>query len=111
LREAYDNAPDSLQDTAANQAREEAASALEGLQEPTVPDSLSGLLVEQLRQRRYGKRGPSRSDTRDDAVEQLRVVVEFLEGREGDDEAAALCEELVTLCDEAEDVSFPGHYG
>jgi hypothetical protein len=44
LREAYDNAPDNLKETDVNTRRDEAASTIENLSEPSVNSSILGAL-------------------------------------------------------------------
>jgi len=119
LREAYDNTPESLQASAAAQARDEAANILEGLNEPSIPDALKDAfkvtqitrLVRVLTPKQQARL--SRSARRDDACEWLSAVIDFLADVEGDnaDEAAEFVIELEQLRDDADSVEFPGRNG
>jgi hypothetical protein len=61
MREAFDNSPESLQQTAVNQAREAAADALEYLEAPDVPAELAELQVTWSEVHRPPSRGVSRA--------------------------------------------------
>jgi len=59
MRKAYDNTPESLQNSGAGEARGEAADALEGIEEPEAPGSIQDLavVVSQLPLKRKASRG------------------------------------------------------
>jgi hypothetical protein len=108
MREAFDNTPENLQQSAVGQAREEAADALENLSQPSVPDGLGD------REFEYTylplKARASRSERCCDAVAMLQAVVDELEDDDGE-AATGLRDELDELISEAEAVEFPGMYG
>jgi len=135
VREAYDNTPESLQNSGAGEMRGIAADELEQITEiDDIPDALGSVAV------RFEKkpltRGVSRAARRDDATFLLGKAIEALEaqkyeeiealealeaqGREAqesddDNEEAAARDELVEaiqqMIDDAEAVEFPGMYG
>ena len=55
MREAYDNTPESLQQSAIGEARDEAASTLEGINEVDVPDELAQFEVNYSKPTRTNK--------------------------------------------------------
>jgi hypothetical protein len=95
------------------EAREAAADALESLSEPEVDDKLRDLKVDVVRVRH--KRQPSRATRRDEAVENLRAVVQLFTDMEENGELKELADNVASdienLIDEAEAVEFPGMYG
>lgn len=110
MREAFDNTPESLQSSAAGEARSEAADALENIQEPDVDEELGKIEI------KWSALPPlknqSRSDRRDDAVFVIDRVMEFLDEMEGQKAAAEeLHSALSDMKDEAEAVEFPGRNG
>jgi hypothetical protein len=123
MREAFDNTPESLQQSGVGERRGEAADALENLTEPSVPKSLEPLVVKwQVRiLSPSAERRKTRSDRRYEAVETLNVVKDFLdEIKDADknlfsddekEEAETLRDEIENLVDEAESVEFPGMRG
>ena len=125
MRDAFDNTPESLQDSSVGSARGEAADALENISEPTVPDELKGDKFKVKWQVRIlspsASRKQSRASRRDEVVLMLTVVTEYLgaieEGSSGNytDEEKQAASDLVTevdqMIDEAENVEFPGMYG
>lgn len=112
MREAFDNTPESLQQSGVGEARGEAADALENLSEPDVSEALGKL--EFTFSEWPLKPRASRSDQRGQAVNVLDCVIQFLNelGDSDDDEGLVdLVAELENLKDEAEAVEFPGMYG
>lgn len=116
MREAFDNTPESLQQGGAGAARGEAADALENFSEPDVPESVAALSVT-ITRNQYGRRGPSRSERRDDACAILAAAIEALDSMDDDipqqqkDDGETLRDELDNLQSEAELVEFPGMFG
>jgi len=123
MREAFDNTPESLQGSAAGQAREEAADNLENISEPDVPTELqgSGFVVKWSTKTLSpsAMRKQSRSDRRYEAVETLCAVVSHLEKISEDKElskevreaAENFVDDVQSVIDDAEAVDFPGMYG
>jgi hypothetical protein len=127
MREAYNNTPESLQQSGVGEARGEAAGTLENISEPDVPEALQHLPVvfEQLPMLRSASRADRLADgleSASQAIEALNAHAEVLKLNPSADEEgmarAALLEELeatVTeiqdMIDEAEGVSFPGMFG
>ena len=123
VREAYDNTPESLQNSSIGEARDECASALEQINEPDVPEELGKIEVEVYRPSRTPKQQAklSRRERRDDAVQIMDAVMqrldEYLDGTENSpkqdirEEAQALRDEIELAKDEAEQVEFPGMRG
>ena len=128
MREAYDNTPESLQQSGVGEARGEAADNLENLNEPDVPEALQAVVVSwSVRELSpSAARKQSRSDRRDAALETLSAVTAKLEdikdyeAKEGEapeytesqrEEAESFLDEVQTLIDDAEAVEFPGMYG
>ena len=120
LREAFDNTPESLQQSAVGQAREEAADTLEGFDEVEVPESLSKVeMVHTERELTFKQQNKqSRSNRRDGACALLDGVISACDDIMGDDtkkdlheDAEALHEELSTFKDNFEAVEFPGRNG
>jgi hypothetical protein len=105
-----DNMPESLQGGSKYEAVSGTAETLSNLEQPDVPESLSGLEVEynDLPPR---SRGYSRSDRHGQACYILDTCIDLLRERENDDEASELAEELQSAMDEAENVEFPGMFG
>ena len=122
MREAFDNTPESLQQSPVGEARDEAANVLEGIDEPDVPEGLGSERMKfqerALTQRQMLRK--SRSARRDDAVQLLQRVVEQLDEAIDDKEnmneveiaeAESLRDNVQNVIDEAEGVEFPGMYG
>jgi uncharacterized protein (UPF0147 family) len=119
LRGWADNIADKFPDKA--DVIGEAASTLEDIREPTVPDELSELKLSISRPHRTPKQAAklSRSTRRDDATALLSQVIEFCNEAADDpnvpedakDIANDLATELETIKDEADGVEFPGMYG
>lgn len=112
MREAFDNTPESLQQSGVGEARGEAADALENLSEPDVPESLADLEFEHTT---FPIKGwPSRSKRRDEVTSILHAVIDMLDNIDDDiitTDASSLRDELDNLISEAEEVEFPGMYG
>jgi seryl-tRNA synthetase len=108
LREWYDNLPDGLQEGRSD--IDEAASELENISEPDVPEKLAGLEVEHSYVTRPSRQ-QGRSWRQGDATEMLDTAIQFLEGLEDNDEAEELARELNEIKDNADGVSMPGMYG
>jgi hypothetical protein len=105
IREALDNVPESLRETARNQTLEQTADTLEGLTAPEVDDTLATIKVVTPK----GRKPRSRSDRRDDALSVISACVEALELQEGT-EADSLRDDLENASSEAESCDFPGIY-
>jgi len=118
MQEAFDNTPESLQDSAVGQARSEAADQLGSIADspPSVPDVLSELYVlhyPSLNQK-------SRADQADDAAVMLRdasqAAQKFLDGtvkpKKVDLKAIQeFCDQLEEHANELDNVEFPGMFG
>jgi hypothetical protein len=124
LRDWADNIEEKFGSTDKYSRLDEAASTLEGLNEPTVPETLEKIEVE-IMEAPYKRRGLSRPARRDQAVYELEAVVQDLQelidekaDPKGDaeldtllDDAETLINEIEDLKSEAEQVEFPGMYG
>ncbi|HEX2557439.1 MAG TPA: hypothetical protein VHK86_03880, partial [Nitrososphaera sp.] len=120
MREAYDNTPESLQNSGVGEARGEAADNLENISEPNVPEELMGDKFT-FKFNSSTKKKTSRSDRRYEAVETLQAVSAFLgdieENRDGKyskeevQAASDFVQDIDQMVDEAEAVDFPGMYG
>lgn len=125
LRDWYDNMPENLQGGSKGDEVDEAASDLENISEPDVPDFLQDLPV--VFQQLPLKARASRSDRLDDGLQYARNALSELEAKleasdalpEGDpaklstgqrDELDSFLSELNDLIDNSEAVSFPGMY-
>ncbi len=124
MREAYDNTPESLQQSAVGEARGEAADILAGINEvelETEYEELGKIEAEYsvLQRTPSQLRRLSRRERRDDATSLLSTVIEELqkacddEKRSQDirDAASAAIDELENAKDEADGVAFPGMRG
>ena len=95
---------------------EESADILEGLDEPTVPDTLKYLTVT-IQDPTPTKRGRSRATRCSDECAVLGLCTDALEPMRDDTkhplhgDASTLYDELETIIDEASQVEFPGMYG
>lgn len=112
MREAFDNTPESLQQSAAGEAREAAADALEGISEIEVPEKLRELTLK-FSTRTVPPRKQTRSWEREEASSLLSATVERLEADDlkNNEEAEELARELQDALDELDSVEFPGMYG
>jgi hypothetical protein len=120
MRDAYDNTPESLQQSDVGNMRDEAANVLEGLSQPDVPQKLYDIPCSYTEDRRLYQ---SRSRQRDEAVCMLdaaRCALEEFnvgsvatgdEGEELDSDRDTLVEEVQQLIEDAEGVEFPGRNG
>lgn len=126
MREAFDNTPESLQQSGVGEARGEAADNLENISEIDVPDILQDTDAKKFEVTwsepvRTAKQAMklSRSARRDDALMMLDACVEFLneladkesESEEIRDAAKELSDELENAKGEIEAVEFPGMFG
>ena len=112
MQEAYDNTPEGLQNSAVGEARIEAADALNGLDKPTVHESIEATKIKvslPVRSVSVSKR-LSRSNRRDDAVMLLQNALEQLSEQPEPRHAHVddLIEELEQLVSDAENIEFPG---
>src|SRR5262249_47946706 len=109
-REAFDNAPEGLNQSPRNQTLDETASALEDLSAPVIPAELAEIKVNLPKPRKPGSRG----DRRNAAVGILAVCTEVLSAIDESDgryqAARDLCDELQGATAEAENCVFPGMY-
>ena len=109
LREVCDNTPENLQGSDKYSARDEAASTLEGLNEPEAGEVLGA--VEVKFELAPPKRNQSRSSRRDEAVRYLQEALDVLQAKvdeQADDDTESLITEIQDLIDEAEGVEFTG---
>lgn len=136
MRSWYDNMSENLQGGDKGIAVEECADALEGIDEPNVPDELTALAFPYTQMKPSGKKGAPRWMRRDNAVTILECakarLEEWIELRNIDldpgdedveetqeridaqarvDEAQELVDALDTIIDDANGVEFPGMYG
>lgn len=113
MREAFDNTPESLQNSGAGEARGIAADALENLSEPDVPEGFGDIAIKF----EYRPFKTSRAGRRDEAVNLLDHVVNALNELEFEDDSEKTQErddfvsEVEDLKDSADSVEFPGMYG
>lgn len=121
MREAFDNTPESLQQSGAGEARGEAADALENISEVEVPELLAKFEVTLTEPVLTPKQmmSKSRSARLGDATDILDMVISHLNELAEDktqtgevmEAAGDLASELEDAKNEAENVSFPGMYG
>jgi len=126
MREAYDNTPESLQQSGVGELRGAAADALEYINEVDVPDDLKDTETTKFEvswnePARTAKQVMklSRSSRMGDACMLLDACIEFLDGiiedeqkpQELRDSAEGLRGELDNAKSEAEAVEFPGMFG
>lgn len=79
VREAYDNAPDSLKQSERNQVLEQSASDLENIAAPDEPDGFPEELRDHLcTYHTYEQRRPTRAGRRDRAVDGLVAAIEAI---------------------------------
>lgn len=122
VREIVDNAPEGLNQTQRIQTLDETANYLENIDEPEVPEALSGVRVEwtQLLPR-TARRGLSRADRCSNAVAALEVAAtaaqtwmddhEEEEGGEDHDAVLEFLDSVQGAIDDAEAAEFPGMFG
>jgi hypothetical protein len=114
LQEWYDNLPESFQNGEKGETLQSASDILQSLQEPTVPDFLSGVQTVFV---------PSKANSRPqrcaEAVRMLEEVIEKLSDETDTENYTApqkeemedLINELTEAAGEAEGVEFPSMYG
>ena len=118
MQEAFDNTPESLQETEVAQARSEAASQLDIFADdsPSVPESISSVSIILY----PSPNQTSRADRAGGVAVMLRHVAEaarqFLEGAKKLKKAELkeineFCQQLESQADEIENVEFPGMFG
>lgn len=118
MQEAFDNMPESLQDTDVGQARSEAASQLENIADelPTLPDPITSLQIihyPSLNQSSRADRAGDAAVTLRDvskAVRQFTATMTKLKKAELA-EIQEFCQQLESSADEIDDVRFPGMFG
>ncbi len=102
--------PENLQGGGKYETVSEIADTLGNIEQPDVPESLSGLEMEYHdlppRSRAY-----SRSDRHAQACYILETCIDTLRERENDDEASELASELESAKEEVGYVEFPGMFG
>ena len=127
MRDAYDNTPESLQQSGVGEARGEAANTLENISEPDVAEALQHLPVvfEQLPLLRSASRADRLADGLEYAAQAItalndRAAVLMLDPSSDEaglarvaelEEVEALVTEIEDMVSEAEGVSFPGMFG
>lgn len=122
MREAFDNTPESLQQSGVGERRGEAADNLENISEVDVPESLGSEEIEYSVPDRTPAqlRKLSRTNRRDDAEALLSYVIGHLQEKVVDDdkrtqdlrdEASSLIDDLENAKGELEAVEFPGMFG
>jgi hypothetical protein len=108
MREAYDNTPESLQNSGVGERRGEVADELENLpSEEDVPEDLQEVEIE------YPvlvKNKKSRSNRRDDAVSALQAIIEKIDGENLKSDHESFRDHVQELIDGAEAVDFPVMY-
>ena len=120
MREAFDNTPENLQQSAAGEAREAAADALESISEPSFPKELEEeqvILMERVRTEKQMIRR-TRPERRDDAINTLDRCIEALQDIADNEsasatarsEAGSLADELEDIKSNAEAVEFPSRF-
>lgn len=116
LRSWYDNMPENLQGGDKGNQVDEAASALEGLNEPTMVESVGSLPISWETPK---NRGTSRSARRDDCTLMLDLAHTALQNWMDDDankehadrsEVESLISEIEDVKDEADGVEFPSAF-
>lgn len=123
IREVVDNASGTnRENTTRIQTLGETADTLEGIDEPTLEDGIGDLeVVYHVMMARSKRIGLSRGDRRDNAVQALDAVIQFLqelqekedEKKKDDEEDTyrSLIDDLERIKDDSESVEFPGMYG
>lgn len=118
LQEAFDNMPESLQETEVAQARYEAASQLDEIagDQPSVPESISSLRIVHFPSLNSGSRAVRAAN----ATDVLRAVLLATEQHMKEtvnlkkaelEEFREFCEHLERHIDEIDSVEFPGMFG
>jgi len=102
MREWYDNMSENLQGGDKGSQVEEAASTLEGLECPDVPEAVAGLEITYTQQHKGGKKGDPRWLRRDNEVSIITAAAETVRGWIDDAQQAITDSELP---DDAEDDS------
>jgi hypothetical protein len=117
MRSWYEGMPEGPQGGEKGSAVNEAASALENIEEPDVPAEVG---THRFKFIAYRGRGNSRAKRRDDSVALMDAVIHELEKLEEEgsgqsanfrEQAKALREEVDGHKDEADGVEFPGQFG
>jgi hypothetical protein len=115
MEEAYDNTPDSLQESAVGQAREEAASVLSEITEIDVPDlisSISTCYFPPFNQSSRRDRAATASDMFRVAIDAARKLISTSKLKKSDlKEIEEFCDDLENHAIELDDVQFPGMFG
>jgi hypothetical protein len=116
MRGICDNTHENLQNSDLYSRRDETASALEGIRELTVPDSVGDLPVVILIQPPKRRNRISRSYRCAEACQYGTAAVEVLEAMEKipqdqQEEIESLITEIQEMVETAEGVEFPGMYG
>jgi len=112
LREAFDNMPESLQDTDVGNARDEAATMCEDIAfaKPEVPDAVARITI----YRRPQSRGDSRRIRAAEAAAILEAVISEIETKTGEDcdsEVSQFVKEVNESVGEIDGIEFPGMFG
>lgn len=123
MRDAFDNTPESLQNSGVGEARGEAADALENISEPSAPDCACSLNVSI---EYVPAKGSSRRARMDDGLQPAYAAIAVIDERiaaldekeeltddeqSEHDELTAYRDEIEEMIEEAESVTFPGMYG
>lgn len=117
MREAYDNTPESLQNSGAGEARGEAADALESISDPSDDISEYASQNDVTYTEPVAKRKDSRATRLNNGLVSAYAAMEVLEALEGQgsedeqSEVESAIEAIQTMIDEAEGVTFPGMFG
>lgn len=110
-REVVDNASAGLAATARIETLGESADALEGIQEPDIPEAAEAINVTITEQKPYDKRrSPSRSVRCSNACSALEVCYEALKGNKAE-AMQELAEEIHAIIEDCESLEFPGMFG
>lgn len=116
MRSWYDNMPENLQYSDKGQEVEEAATTLENISEPQVPEFVAELPVSFYTQPQPRK--ASRQRRLDDYLDYARIAVgeletaleTYAEDEEKHSDLQACIEDVQSMIDDAEGVAFPGMY-
>lgn len=110
FREICDNTPDSLQGSELYETRDATASTLEGIDEPSVPESLSEIKVT-IQDQTPRRRGYSRAARCEHSIYILQTCIDALHELEDNDDAYDFASDLENIVGEAEGCEFPGMFG
>ena len=109
LQDSFDNTPESLQGSDANQAKSDAAEILSNIDKPDIPEKFNVMEITlNVPERKVPKAGLLRETIRDDAVGVLSQIIEFLDELDLEDETSEIKDSIQSLIDEVESIEVPG---